>query len=146
MNNDQTTLDHLADQLRRRAPHAVPNPSDFYVYTLAAELHAAGHTSIRQLDTSDVDERIRRNTLQPEPAANAPATITVAPADRAEGTTLRLGWGVFDFTVDDMEPLEWHPNLGDAAAAAIRRAAKIGPDTRVEVLHDTDVEDYLSAD
>lgn len=144
MNDTAGTIDHLADQLRRRAPHAVPNPTDFYVDTLAAELHAAGHTSIASVD--DVDEQIRRNTLQPEPAANAPATITVAPADRAEGTTLRLGWGVFDFTVDELEPLDWHDNVGDGVTAAIRRAATLGPDTRVVVLHDTDVEDYLNAD
>ena len=135
MNDTAGTINHLADQLRHRAPYVVPNPSDFYAYTLAAELHAAGHTSIRQLDPSVVDEQIRRNTLQPEPAANAPATITVAPADRAEGTTLRLGWGVFDFAVDELEPLDWHDNVGDSVTAAIRRAATLGPDGTAVATH-----------
>ena len=56
--------DLLAGELRRRAPHVVPNPEDCYVYCLADELLAEGHETIRTVPADELDARIRANTLQ----------------------------------------------------------------------------------
>lgn len=54
----------LAGELRRRAPHVVPNPEDCYVYCLADELLAEGHETIRTFPAAELDARIRANTLK----------------------------------------------------------------------------------
>lgn len=54
----------LAGELRRRAPHVVTNPEDFYVYCLADELLAEGHETTRTVPADELDARIRANTLK----------------------------------------------------------------------------------
>lgn len=57
-------IELMAGELRRRAPHVVPNPEDCYVYCLAEELAAEGHETIRTVPTAELDARIQANTLK----------------------------------------------------------------------------------
>ena len=104
----------LAGELRRRAPHVVTNPEDFYVYCLADELAAEGHETTRTVPADELDARIRENTLK---------AAEDYPDDLDVGDVLEVADGFSVVTPAG----RWHLTEGQAAelvdtlAAGLRR-------------------------
>ncbi|HKM24623.1 MAG TPA: hypothetical protein VJY40_03155, partial [Corynebacterium sp.] len=92
----------LAGELRRRAPHVVTNPEDFYVYCLADELAAEGHETTRTVPADELDTRIRANTLK---------AAEDYPDDLDVGDVLEVAGGFSVVTPTG----RWHLTEGQAA-------------------------------